>query len=155
MIYSFNASRLVTIWGGWSLKWYGELMHDEAMLQAAGITLRIALLSATAATVLGTFFGDRPGARRPVSRPHAVLRHGLCTAGDAGGDHRPVALAAVRRGRARSRFWTVTIAHTTLTMCFVAVVVQSRLITFDRSLEEAAFDLGCPPLRTFLTVTCR
>jgi putrescine transport system permease protein len=50
-------------------------------------------------------------------------------------------------------FWTVTIAHTTLTMCFVAVVVQSRLVTFDVSLEEAALDLGCPPLRTFLTVT--
>jgi putrescine transport system permease protein len=50
-------------------------------------------------------------------------------------------------------FWTVTIAHTTLTMCFVAVVVQSRLVTFDMSLEEAAMDLGCPPLRTFLTVT--
>jgi putrescine transport system permease protein len=50
-------------------------------------------------------------------------------------------------------FWTIAIAHTTLTMCFVAVVVQSRLVTFDRSLEEAAMDLGCPPLRTFLTVT--
>jgi len=50
-------------------------------------------------------------------------------------------------------FWTVTLAHTTLTMCFVAVVVQSRLVTFDVSLEEAAMDLGCPPWRTFLTVT--
>ena len=50
-------------------------------------------------------------------------------------------------------FWTIAIAHTTLTMCFVAVVVQSRLVTFDRSLEEAAMDLGCPPLRTFFTVT--
>src|SRR5439155_1513229 len=50
-------------------------------------------------------------------------------------------------------FWTVTIAHTTLTLCFVAVIVQARLIDFDTSLEEAAMDLGCPPLRTFLTVT--
>src|SRR5205807_3789013 len=50
-------------------------------------------------------------------------------------------------------FWTITIAHTTLTMCFVAVVVQARLLGFDRSLEEAAMDLGCPPWRTFLTVT--
>jgi putrescine transport system permease protein len=50
-------------------------------------------------------------------------------------------------------FWTITIAHTTLTMCFVTVIVQSRLVTFDRSLEEAAMDLGCPPARTFLTIT--
>jgi putrescine transport system permease protein len=56
--------------------------------------------------------------------------------------------AGVNRG-----FWTVTIAHTTVTMCFVTLVVQSRLVSFDRTLEEAAMDLGCPPLRTFMTIT--
>ena len=54
VIYSFNASRLVTVWGGWSLRWYVELLHDHAMLEAAWVTLRIAVLSATAATMLGT-----------------------------------------------------------------------------------------------------
>src|SRR5215216_2695243 len=108
VIYSFNASRLVTVWGGWSLRWYGELMSDSAILEAAVMSLAIAGLS--------------------------LLLLFVAVDWDRG-------------------FWTVTIAHTTLTMCFVAVVVQSRLVTFDTSLEEAAMDLGCPPWKTFLTVT--
>jgi putrescine transport system permease protein len=153
VIYSFNASRLVTVWAGWSLRWYRELMHDDAMLQAASISLRVAALSATAATVLGTLsavvlarFGRFPGrlpfsgmVYAPLVMPEVITGLSLL-----------LLFVAVNVDRG---FWTITIAHTTLTLCFVAVIVQSRLIGFDRSLEEAAIDLGCPPLKTFLTVT--
>jgi putrescine transport system permease protein len=153
VIYSFNASRLVTVWGGWSIRWYLELLHDRAMLEATWASLRIAALSATAATVLGTFaavvlvrLGSFPG-RTPLSAmvfaplvmPEVIIGLALL-------------LLFVALGLDRG-FWTVTIAHTTVTMSFVTVVVQSRLLVFDRSLEEAAMDLGCPPLKTFLTIT--
>ena len=153
VVYSFNASRLVTIWGGWSLEWYRELTHDQAILDAASMSLRIGVLSATLATVLGTMAAvalTRAGRFRgrllfsgmvyaPLVMPEVITGLSLLLLFVASG---------VDRG-----FWTVTAAHTTLTMCFVTVIVQSRLIGFDRSLEEAALDLGCPPLKTFLTVT--
>ena len=153
VIYSFNASRLVTVWGGWSTRWYAELLADNAMLEAAGVSLRVAALSASLATVLGTLAA--------IALTHAGRFRGrtLFT----GMVYAPLVMPEVITGLsllllfvalALDRgFWTVTIAHTTLTMCFVAVVVQSRLVTFDRSLEEAAMDLGCPPGRTFLLVT--
>jgi putrescine transport system permease protein len=153
VIYSFNASRLVTVWGGWSTRWYAELFADGAMLQAAGVSLRLAALSASAATVLGTLAAialTRAGRFRgrtlftgmvyaPLVMPEVITGLSLL-----------LLFVALNLDRG---FWTVTIAHTTLTMCFVAVVVQSRLVTFDRSLEEAAMDLGCPPGRTFATIT--
>ena len=153
VIYSFNASRLVTVWAGWSTQWYAELWNDAALLDAAWTTLRIGLLSATAATVLGTLAAvvlvrvPRFRGRflftglvyAPLVMPEVITGLSLLLWF--------VALA-IDRG-----FWTITIAHTTVTLCFVAVVVQARLRTFDVSLEEAAMDLGCPPLRTFLTVT--
>jgi putrescine transport system permease protein len=153
VIYSFNASRLVTIWGGWSLVWYRELLHDDAVLQAAWVSLRVAALSASAATVLGTLAAvalTRLGRFRgrllfsgmvyaPLVMPEVITGLSLLLL---------FVAFDVDRG-----FWTITIAHTTLTMCFVTVIVQSRLVTFDRSLEEAAMDLGCPPARTFLTIT--
>ena len=153
VIYSFNASRLVTVWGGWSTRWYVELFADGAMLEAACVTLRVAALSASAATVLGTLAaialtraGRFPGRTlftgmiyAPLVMPEVITGLSLL-----------LLFVAVNLDRG---FWTVAIAHTTLTMCFVAVVVQSRLVTFDRSLEEAAMDLGCPPGRTFLLVT--
>jgi putrescine transport system permease protein len=153
VIYSFNASRLVTVWGGWSLRWYSEFFHDRAMLEAALMSFRVATVSATIATLLGTLAavalsrGERFGGRTlfsgmlyaPLVMPEIITGLSLLLLF--------VALNAERG------FWTVTIAHTTLTMCFVAVVVQSRLGSLDRSLEEAAMDLGCNPVRAFVAVT--
>jgi putrescine transport system permease protein len=153
VMYSFNDSRSVAVWGGWSLRWYRELLHDSAMLEAAWTSLRIALLSATAATILGTFAAvvlTRIGRFRgrlpfsamiyaPLVLPEVIIGLALL-----------LLFVAVDFDRG---FWTTALAHATLTMCFVAAIVQARLIDFDRSIEEAAMDLGCSPLRTFLTVT--
>jgi putrescine transport system permease protein len=153
VINSFNDSRLVTIWGGWSLRWYRELLNDTAMQEAAWVSLRVAVLSASVATVIGTLAavaltrGRRFRGRllfsgmiyAPLVMPEVITGLSLL-----------LLFVALELDRG---FWTIVIAHTTLTLCFVAVVVQARLATFDMSLEEAAMDLGCPPLRTFLTVT--
>jgi len=153
VIYSFNVSRLVTVWAGWSTRWYAELLNDRAILDAAWVTLRVAVLSATAATVLGTLTAialTRLGRFRgrllfsgmlyaPLVMPEVIIGLSLLLL---------FVAAGVDRG-----FWTIAIAHSTLTMCFVAVIVQSRLLQLDRSLEEAALNLGCPPLRTFFSVT--
>jgi putrescine transport system permease protein len=153
VIYSFNSSRLVTVWAGWSTVWYRELLRDQALLESAWITLRIAFVSATAAAIIGTLaaialvrFGRFAGRTlfagmiyAPLVLPEVIIGLSLL-----------LLFVAVDADRG---FWTVTIAHTTLTACFVAVVVQSALIDFDISLEEAAINLGCPPVRTFLTVT--
>ncbi len=153
VIYSFNASRLVTVWAGWSTRWYGELLRDGAVLESAWVTLRVAVLSATAATALGTLAAlalVRLGRFRgrllfagmvyaPLVMPEVIIGLALL-------------LLFVAVGADRG-FWTVTLAHTTLTMCFVTVIVQSRLLHLDPSLEEAALDLGCPPVKTFFSVT--
>ncbi len=153
VVYSFNASKLVTVWGGWSAKWYGELLHDQALLDAAWVTLRVAFLSATVATVLGTMaavvlvrFGRFKGRTlfsgmiyAPLVMPEVITGLSLL-------------LLFVSLNLARG-FWTIVLAHITFAMCYVAVVIQSRLVTFDRSLEEAAEDLGCPPLKTFFVIT--
>ena len=153
VIYSFNASRLVTVWAGWSTRWYTELLQDQAMLEAAWTSLRVALLSATLATVLGTLAAlslVRLGRFRgrllfsamiyaPLILPEVITGLSLLLL---------FVAAAIDRG-----FWTIVIAHTTLTMGFVTIIVQARLLGFDRSLEEAAMDLGAPPVKTFFAVT--
>ncbi len=152
VVYSFNASRLVTVWGGWSTRWYAALIEDRAMIDAALASLGIALASATLATVLGTmaavvltrfrFRGRLPFAAMiyaPLVMPEVITGLSLL-----------LLFVAIDLDRG---FLTIIIAHTTLTMCFVTVIVQSRLAGFDRSLEEAAMDLGCPPGRTFLAIT--
>jgi putrescine transport system permease protein len=153
VIYSFNDSKLVTVWGGWSTKWYAGLLENDALIDAAWVTLRVALVSATIATILGTMAAIvlvRMGRFRgrtmfsglvfaPLVMPEVITGLSLL-------------LLFVSLGFDRG-FWTVTIAHATFAMCFAAVVVQSRLLDFDKSVEEAAMDLGAPPVRTFFEVT--
>jgi putrescine transport system permease protein len=153
MIFSFNESKLVTVWGGFSTKWYGELMQNQAMLDAAWVTLRVALFSATMASIFGTMAAlvlVRAGKFRgrtlfsgmvyaPLVMPEVITGLSLL-------------LLFISLNIDRGMF-TVILAHTTFSMCYVAVVVSSRLVTFDQSLEEAALDLGATPLDAFFSVT--
>lgn len=153
VIYSFSGSRSVTGWGGWSIRWYRELAGDTAILDGVLISLRVALVSASAATLLGVLaalalfrsgrFRGRPTFASMIYAPLVMpeVMVGLS-----------MLLLFIAMGADRS-FWTVVTAHTTMAMGFAAIVVQLRLSDLDLSLEEAAMDLGAPPLRTFLTVT--
>ena len=98
VIYSFNGSRLVTVWGGWSLRWYTEFFDDRAMIDAAWMSFRVAASSATIATLLGTLAAVALSRGERFQGPHAVFRHALRAAGDARSHHRAVAAAAVRGG---------------------------------------------------------
>jgi putrescine transport system permease protein len=151
--YSFNASRLVTVWGGFSTRWYVALARDDQMLDAVWVTLRVGLISATAATVLGVLAATalvRAGRFRgralfsgmiyaPLVTPEVILGLSLL-------------LLFVALGLPRG-FWTVTVSHATVTLCYATVVIQARLASFDLSLEEAAQDLGCSPVAAFVKVT--
>ncbi|MDX1784642.1 ABC transporter permease [Roseovarius sp. ZX-A-9] len=153
IIYSFNESKLVTVWAGFSTKWYGELFRNEAFLDAAWVTLRVAVVSSTIATVLGTMAalvlvraGRFPGRTlfsgmiyAPLVMPEVITGLSLL-------------LLFIGIGLDRGVF-TIILAHTTFSMCYVSVVVSSRLVSFDRSLEEAALDLGCSPAQAFRLVT--
>jgi putrescine transport system permease protein len=159
VVYSFNESRLVTVWGGFSTKWYGVLLRNEQILGAAWLSFKIAAMNATGATVLGTLAGlalARFGRFR--GRP---LLTGLATA--------PLVMPEVITGLSllllfvameQAIGWpegrgitTITIAHMTFSMAYVTVVVQSRLATLDESLEEAAMDLGARPAKVFFLIT--
>lgn len=159
MVYSFNDSRIQSVWNGFSLRWYASLLDNAQVIDAALLSLQIALISATIATVLGTLAG--------LSMTHMgrfkgrLLFTGLIAA--------PLIMPEVITGLSlllvfvsteqligwpESRgTMTIIIAHITFSMAFVAVIVQSRLSTVDKSLEEAAMDLGGRPYRVAIDVT--
>ncbi|MGJ3264806.1 MAG: ABC transporter permease [Salinarimonas sp.] len=153
ILYSFNASRLVSVWGGFSTQWYFALLQNQPLLDAAWVTVRVAFVTAILATVLGTM------AAISLTRYGRFRGRALFT----GMVYAPMVMPEVITGLSllllfvsidlERGFWTVTLAHVTFTMCFVTVVVQARLVAFDRSLEEAAMDLGATPWRTFVFVT--
>ncbi|AKC78544.1 ABC transporter permease subunit [Xanthomonas arboricola] len=158
MVYSFNASRLAMVWGGFSTRWYGELLRDRQLLEAAWVSLQVAFWTACASTVLGTMaalamlrmrrfpgktlFGALITA--PLVMPEVII--GLS-----------ILLLLVSMGgvlgiapRGAVAIWA---AHVTFTVSFVTVVISSRLQELDRSLEEAAMDLGATPLKVFFLIT--
>jgi putrescine transport system permease protein len=153
VIYSFNSSKLVTVWAGFSTKWYGELMRNEAFLDAAWVTIKVAVLSSTFATVLGTLAA------------YVLVRAGRFWGRTlfSGMIYAPLVMPEVITGLSLLLLFigigldrgvmTIVLAHTTFSMCYVSVVVSSRLATFDMSLEEAALDLGSTPFEAFRLVT--
>jgi putrescine transport system permease protein len=159
IFYSFNDSALATVWGGFSTRWYAQLMQNEQVLDAALLSLRIAVTSATRATVFGTLAGmalTRFGRFRgrtlftgmitaPLVMPEVITGLSLLLLF--------VSLQQLIGWPAQRGFSTITIAHTTFAMAYVAVIVQSRLVAMDQSLEEAAMDLGGRPLRVMFDIT--
>jgi len=159
IVYSFNKSRLVTVWGGFSTKWYGALLQNEQILGAAWLSLKVAAISATLAVALGTLAGMVLARFGPFKG--RTLLSGLTTA--------PLVMPEVITGLsllllfvtmeqiigwpAGRGMTTIIIAHITFTMAFVTVVVQSRLAQMDDSLEEAAMDLGARPHKVFFLIT--
>jgi putrescine transport system permease protein len=159
IVYSFNDSRLATVWGGFSTRWYGELLQNEQVLDAAFLSLRIAVVTATLATLLGTMAGmalARFGRFRgrtlfsgmitsPLVMPEVITGLSLLLLF--------VSLQQLIGWPAQRGFSTITIAHTTFALAYVTVIVQSRLASMDESLEEAAMDLGARPLRVVFDIT--
>ena len=153
IIFSFNESQLVTVWAGFSTKWYGELLQNDAMIDAAWVTMKVAFFSSTLATVLGTmaayvlvrrgrFYGRTVFSGMiyaPLVMPEVITGLSLL-------------LLFIAIGMDRGVL-TIVLAHTTFSMCYVSVVVSSRLISFDDSLEEAALDLGASQFEAFRLVT--
>lgn len=159
IVFSFNNARLATVWGGFSTKWYGKLLSNDQVIEAAWLSVRIALISATMATILGTMAGIALARfRRFRGR---TLFSGLVTA--------PLIMPEVITGissliffilmaeyigwPAQRGFTTVTLAHITFSLTFVTTIVQSRLLSADVAVEEAAMDLGSRPWQVMKDVT--
>ncbi|MCB5162473.1 ABC transporter permease subunit [Marinomonas algarum] len=159
IVYSFNESKLVTVWGGWSLKWYAELFRNDQIMSAAWVSLKIAFISATLAAVLGTLAGFVLSRMRrfrgktimagwvtaPLVMPEVITGLSLLLLF--------VAMENMFGWPAGRGTTTIVIAHTTFCLAYVAVVVQSRLASMDETLEEAAMDLGAKPVSLFFLIT--
>lgn len=159
VIFSFNESKLVTVWGGWSLKWYTALFQNEQIMTAAWLSLKIAFITSTLAVVLGTMAGyvlSRMGRFRgkmilsgwiaaPLVMPEVITGLSLLLLF--------VAMESMFGWPSGRGMGTIIIAHTTFCLAYVAVIVQSRLSMLDETLEEAAMDLGAKPSSLFFLVT--
>lgn len=159
VIYSFNYSKLVPVWGGWSLRWYGELFQSEEVWNAVALSLQIAVVNATFATLLGTFAGlamVRFGRFRgrtlfggmlvaPLVMPEVITGLSLLVFF--------ISLNQLFGWPAERGFTTITIAHITFSMAFVAVTIQARLTGMGQDLEEAAADLGARPFKVLTAIT--
>ena len=159
VVYSFNESRLVTVWSGFSVKWYVELFRDQQMMDAAWISLQVAFWTACASVVLGTMAAmamtrmrDFPGKTlfgglitAPLVMPEVIIGLSILLLFVAIG---PVTGIGEQRGAT-----TIWIAHVTFCMAFVTIVISSRLSELDRSLEEAAMDLGANRVKVFFVIT--
>jgi putrescine transport system permease protein len=159
IVFSFNKSKLVTVWAGFSTQWYGALLENTQILQAAWISLRIAAVNATLAVALGTIAGfvlarfSRFRGRTlftgmvtaPLVMPEVITGLSLLLLF--------VAMESLFGWPSGRGFLTILIAHVTFSMAYVAVIVQSRLSDMDASIEEAALDLGARPLQIFFRIT--
>ena len=156
--YSFNASPLVNVWGGFSTSWYGQLLHDDQLLSAALLSLEVALTASSGAVVLGTLAAI--SLVRFTRFRGRLLLTGMVNA--------PLVMPEIITGITQlllfvsmvqlfswphRGFTTIVISHVTFCTAYVTVTVQSRLVSADRSLEEAAMDLGASPARAFLEIT--
>ena len=158
IVYSFNESRLASVWSGFSFKWYGELLRDQSMLDAAWVSLRVAFWTATASMVIGTMaalamtrmrqfptktaFGAMITA--PLVMPEVITGLSILLM---------LVSVAGSVGIAPKGVVSIWIAHVTFTLSFVTVVVSSRLAELDKSLEEAAMDLGANRIKVFFLIT--
>ena len=159
VIFSFNASRLVTVWAGFSTQWYATLLTDDQVLGAAYLSFKIAFMNATLSVILGTlaavalvrfgrFWGRSILIQSVSSRlvlPDVILGLSILLLF--------VSMQSLIGWPTQRGFMTILIAHVTFSSAYVAIVVQSRLAGLDRSFEEAAFDLGASPFAVFRTVT--
>ncbi len=158
VVYSFNASKMVTIWGGWTVEWYGTVVHDHQLIAALMLSLKVALSCATASVLLGTLAAFALTRYRrfkgksllnfminiPLVMPTVVIALALL-----------LFFVTVQKsiGFPQKGFLTIFIGHTVMAISYATVVVQSRLREMDRSIEEAAMDLGARPFQVFMLVT--
>lgn len=166
IIYSFNSSKLVTVWGGFSTYWYARLIENEQILDAAWLSIKLAFISASAAVVLGTiaafvlarfkrFRGSTLFAgmvTAPMVMPEVITGLSMLLliiqVQVFLQNSELLSFMAFERG-----IFTIWLGHTTLCMAYVTVMIRSRLVDLDRSLEDAAMDLGATPLKTFMVIT--
>ncbi len=159
VIFSFNESKLVTVWSGFSFKWYGALLDDDELLQAAWLSLKIGVLTATASIVIGTWAGfvmARFGRFKGFTLFTGMINAPLVIPEVIQGISLLLLFVAMEqllgwpKGRGMLTIW---IGHVMLCISYVAIIVQSRLKEMNRSIEEAALDLGATPLKVFFVIT--